>query len=102
MMSPERMELYQDLYRARWNEQNKIDRDKNSALRAPYHNHHNRAKHIANGKLGGAPMLKLTKEAETIDRMLKKDMTVKDVAEILRMSVKDANHIVKRFKLPRE
>tara|TARA_R110001632_G_scaffold140313_1_gene256317 strand:+ start:475 stop:780 length:306 start_codon:yes stop_codon:yes gene_type:complete len=101
-MSTKRMELYQDLYRARWDEQNKIDRDKSPSLRPPHHNHYNRAKHIANGKLGGAPMLKLTKEAETIDRMLKKGMTVKDVAEILSMSVKDASNIVKRFRLPRK
>jgi hypothetical protein len=46
-------------------------------------------------------MLTLTKEAETIDRMLNKDATVKEIAAILNMSIKDTNNIVRRFKLPR-
>ena len=57
--------------------------------------------HISNGRLGGAPLLTLSKEAETIDRMLNKDMTVGEIAGLLDMTTKEANYIVKRFKLPR-
>tara|TARA_B110000285_G_scaffold226554_2_gene286515 strand:+ start:546 stop:860 length:315 start_codon:yes stop_codon:yes gene_type:complete len=95
------IEKYQDLYLSAWNELNKVDRTKHPSLRGPQHNHHNRATHVRNGRLGGAPMLTLTKEAETIDRMLNKDATVKEIAAILNMSIKDTNNIVRRFKLPR-
>jgi|TARA_B110000977_G_scaffold10371_1_gene13519 hypothetical protein len=95
------IEKYQDLYLSAWNELNKVDRTKHPSLRGPQHNHHNRATHVSNGRLGGAPMLTLTKEAETIDRMLNKDATVKEIAAILNMSIKDTNNIVRRFKLPR-
>ena len=89
MISQERMELYQDLYKDAWDKQNEIDRSKNSSLRVPQRNHQNRATHIANGKLGGAPLLKLSKEAETINRMLG-------------MTDKETQYLVKRFKLPRK
>ena len=46
-------------------------------------------------------MLTLTKEAETIDRMLNKDMTVGEIAGLLGITTKEANNIVRRFKLPR-
>ena len=95
------IEKYQDLYLSAWNELNKVDRTKHPSLRGPQHNHHNRSTHVSNGRLGGAPMLTLTKEAETIDRMLNKDATVKEIAAILNMSIKDTNNIVRRFKLPR-
>jgi len=95
------IEKYQDLYLSAWNELNKVDRTKHPSLRGPQHNHHNRNMHISNGRLGGAPLLTLSKEAETIDRMLNKDMTVGEIAGLLDMTTKEANHIVKRFKLPR-
>ena len=102
MISQERMIIYQDLYKAAWDKQNEIDRSKNSSLRGPQRNYHNRATHIANGKLGGAPLLKLSKEAETINRMLQKEMTIREISGLLGMTVKETQHMVKRFKLPRK
>tara|TARA_R110001606_G_scaffold337157_1_gene485155 strand:- start:255 stop:560 length:306 start_codon:yes stop_codon:yes gene_type:complete len=101
MISQEKIQKYQNLYKDAWDKQNEIDRAKHPSLRGPQHKHHNREKQIANGRLGGAPLMTLSKEAETIDRMLNKDMTVGEIAELLGMTTKEANYIVKRFKLPR-
>jgi len=102
MISQEKVVLYQDLYKAAWDKQNGIDRGKSSKIKGPQRNYHNREIHIANGKLGGAPRLKLSQEGGTIDRMLKKDILIPDIALMLGKKVKDIVQIVNRFKLPRK
>jgi hypothetical protein len=97
-----KMERYEDAYKDAWEEQVKIDRTLQPTLRKPYYNHHNRAQHVANGKLGGAPRLQLTKEAEVFNRMLANGMSQEEITHIMGVDPKHVDHVVKRFRLPRK
>tara|TARA_R110000796_G_scaffold67066_1_gene154014 strand:+ start:611 stop:916 length:306 start_codon:yes stop_codon:yes gene_type:complete len=93
---------YQDRYKTAWDKQNIKDRALNSKLRAPQVNHHNRETHAENGRKGGAPILKLSKEAETINRMLNKKLSPKAISDILGKQMYETTNIIKRYRLPRE
>lgn len=67
----------------------------------------NGAKSKENGKLGGRPRkepvnnLPLTKDAEVLNRMLQRKMTVTDAADIMGVSKKWAFNMKKKYDLPR-
>ena len=101
MTTQTKMERYEDAYKDAWGKQVEIDRAKQLVLRKPYHNHHNRAVHAANGRKGGAPRLQLTKEGEVFNRMLANGMSEEEITHIMGVDPKHVGHVVKRFKLPR-
>lgn len=95
---------YEELYRKVWEAQTKKDRADNPQLasRATHKNCTNKI----NGQMGGRPKneasnLKLTKEAEMVNRMLKRSMTLKAIAEIMGISPKKASTIKRKYDLPR-
>jgi len=104
-----KMERYEDLYREAMLEQLKIDAEKNPLARGPN-------KHFASGmmgakfgKLGGqskaatdlsdAP---LTKTATIVNRLLKKRMTQRSIAEILGIAASTVSNIKQQYNLPRK
>ena len=52
-------------------------------------------------RLEEANRLELTKEAEMVNRMLKRNMTLKSIAEIMGVSPKSASNIKRKYDLPR-
>jgi DNA-binding CsgD family transcriptional regulator len=95
---------YEELYRQVWEKQNKKDKEDNPRLlsRATHRNTANKV----NGQMGGRPKkeanrLELTKEAEMVNRMLKRNMTLKSIAEIMGVSPKSASNIKRKYDLPR-
>jgi DNA-directed RNA polymerase specialized sigma subunit len=54
------------------------------------------------GKMGGAPKLELSENAKVINRMLKKNMTVAEISEILGKSHQAVTQVKNRYGLPRK
>lgn len=95
---------YEELYREVWEKQTKKDKEDNPRVlsRVTHKNCTNRL----NGQMGGRPKkeankLVLTKDAEMVDRMLKRSMTLKSIAEIMGISPKTASNIKRKYDLPR-
>ena len=89
---------YSDIYRERWIRQNKIDRAMNSRLRAPHNANVNTAQY---GKLGGAPKLELSKKAQMVNKLMLKNMTVAEIADIVGTTHQSVSQIRNRYGLPR-
>jgi len=104
-----KMERYEDLYREAMLKQLKIDAEKNPLARGPN-------KHFASGmmgarfgKLGGqskaaadlydAP---LSGTAKIVNRLLKKRMIQRDIAEILGVAASTVSNIKQQYNLPRK
>jgi hypothetical protein len=104
-------QIFEDRYRAAWIAQNRIDCKINKEVLDP-DAPPPRSKHVSdainkkNGKLGGRPRVgvtaKMTATAETVNRMLKKGMSVEDVAEVLNKPAIRVQDMVYRYGLPRE
>ena len=98
---PHRKE-YEVVYREYWLAQNKKDRLDNPRFNgskepnAPMVNMFQ-----VNGKMGGRP-LKLTKDAEKLDKLLSKGMTLKDATFIMDMTMQALSQIKSKYKLPRK
>ena len=102
-------ERYEDLYREAMLKHLKIDAEKNPLARGPN-------KHFASGmmgakfgKLGGQSKVAadlsdapLTKTAKVVNRMLKKRMTQKSIAEILGIAANTVSNIKLQYNLPRK
>tara|TARA_R110001583_G_scaffold30412_2_gene105137 strand:- start:564 stop:884 length:321 start_codon:yes stop_codon:yes gene_type:complete len=103
---PHRKE-YEPLYRECWLKQIKQDKTDNPRLETRNRYMENGAKSKENGKLGGRPRkepvnnLPLTKDAEVLNRMLQRKMTVTDAADIMGKSKKWAFNMKKKYDLPR-
>ena len=95
-----RREKVEDWYREQWLKQLKIDRVGNPMAREPTPQHKNGQRTGKFGKMGGRP-LKLTKQAEIINRMLKQRMLMRDIADILGVTMALVSETKKRFDLPR-
>ena len=90
-----RRERFEDLYRKRWLEQLKIDRVGNPMAREPTPQQKNGQRTGKFGKMGGRK-LKLTKQAEIINQML-----MRDIADILGVTMAVVSEIKHKFDLPR-
>ena len=95
-----RREKYEDQYRKLWLEQLKIDRVGNPMAREPTPQQKNGQKTGKFGKMGGR-RLKLTKQAEVINQMLKKRLPMRDIADILNITMELVVATRDRFDLPR-
>jgi len=95
-----RREKYEDLYREMWLKQLKIDRVGNPMAREPTPQQKNGARTGKFGKMGGRK-LKLTKQAEVINQMLKKRLPMRDIADILGVTMALVSETKQRFDLPR-
>ena len=93
--------VYEELYKERWEKQNIIDKAINPKLELA----HKRAKrddlNKINGKLGGRPKMPLSQEAEMLDKLLKKELSLNDAADIMSITVDKLRGIKKRYRLPR-
>jgi len=84
-----RMENYEELYRMRWESQTKKDKIINPKLETK------------NGaKIKPAPK-KLTKDAEMLNKLLKKELSLKDASDIMSLSLNSLRQIKLIYKLPR-
>ena len=104
-------EAYEELYRAAWLKQNKIDREVNKKLQAPAIDYQQAR---ANGLKGGRPSqradvkppryitIKLSPKAKVVNRMLHKGMKVREIGEILGISHQAVSHMKKNYGLPRK
>jgi DNA-binding NarL/FixJ family response regulator len=104
-------EAYEELYRAAWLKQNKIDREVNKKLQAPEVNYQQARE---NGLKGGRPSqradvqaprditIKLSPKAKVVNRMLNKGMKLREVGEILGISHQAVSHIKQQYGLPRK
>ena len=95
-----RREKYEDLYRKLWLEQLKIDRVGNPMAREPTPQQKNGQRTGKFGKMGGRK-LKLTKQAEIINQMMRKRFTMRDIADILNITPALVAAAKDRFDLPR-
>ena len=96
---------YEELYRQAWEQQVKKDRKENPRL--VYNTRYiNNTVNRENGAKGGRPKkgenkLKLTKDAEVLNRMLQRKTTLGDAAEIMGISRKWASTLKNKYDLPR-
>ena len=96
------MEKYQDLYRQAWEAQTKKDVETNPKLAGMVNNKsskkqiNDRLKARQNGKTGGRPKLALSKDAEMLNKLLKKES-----ADIMGLTMQSLSQIKSRYNLPR-
>ena len=106
-------QIFEDRYREAWIAQNRIDCKTNKEVLDPdapeprvRPRQETSETGKKNGKLGGRPRVgvtaKMTATAETVNRMLKKGMSVEDVAEVLNKPAIRVQDMVYRYGLPRE
>ena len=95
-----RREKYEDLYREMWLKQLKIDRVGNPMAREPTPQQKNGSRTGKFGKMGGRK-LKLTRDAEIINRMLKQGMMMQEIADIMGTTMALVAAAKERFDLPR-
>ena len=96
-----RMDKYQEIYKRAWEKQNKLDHALNPRL-MPSPQQRNGQNAGKFGKMGGAPKLELSENAKVINRMLKKNMTVAEISEILGKSHQAVTQVKNRYGLPRK
>ena len=99
-MTTGKQALFEDWYREQWLKQLKIDRVGNPMAREPTPQQKNGQKTGKFGKMGGRK-LKLTKQAEIINRMLKQRLLMRDIADILGVTMALVSETKHRFDLPR-
>lgn len=95
-----RRERFEDYYRSLWLKQLKIDSVGNPLAREPTPQQKNGQRTGKFGKMGGR-RLKLTKQAEVINQMLKKRLPMRDIADILNITMELVVATKDRFDLPR-
>lgn len=98
---PHRKE-YESLYREYWlaqNKQDKVDNPRFNGSKEPNAPTANMSQ--VNGKMGGRP-LKLTKDAEKLDKLLTNGITLKDATFIMDMTMQALSQIKSKYKLPRK
>ena len=95
-----RREKFEDRYRELWLAQLKIDRVGNPMAREPTPQQKNGQRTGKFGKMGGRK-LKLTKQAEIINQMLKKRFPMRDIADILGVTMAVVSETKHKFDLPR-
>ena len=95
---------YEELYKQCWEQQTKKDMAANPKLRemTGSYNARNGRKGASYGEKGGRPKLELTEKAKMVDRMLKLNMSIQNISEVLQVSDKSVIQIKSRYNLPRE
>ena len=95
---------YEELYKQCWQDQTKKDMVTNPKLRemSGSHNAKNGRANGVHGAKGGRPKLELTEKAKMVDRMLKLNMSIQNISEVLQVSDKSVIQIKSRYNLPRE
>ena len=91
-------EAYEELYREAWVAQNKKDREDNPKL-GPNTMYRDSKPAQENAKKGGRPKA-LTERAKIINRMLQKDMTLREIADILGITNQAVMQTKHRYGLP--
>lgn len=99
-MTTGKQALFEDWYREQWLKQLKIDRVGNPMAREPTPQQKNGQRTGKFGKMGGRK-LKLTKQAEIINRMLKQRLLMRDIADILGVTITLVSETKHKFDLPR-
>jgi hypothetical protein len=98
---PHRKE-YEPLYREYWlsqNKQDKVDNPRFNGSKEPNAPTVNMSQ--VNGKMGGRP-LKLTKDAEKLNKLLSNGLSLKDATFIMDMTMQALSQIKSKYKLPRK
>ncbi len=98
---PHRKE-YEVVYREYWLVQNKQDMADNPRFNGSKEPNVPMVNMFqVNGKMGGRP-LKLTKEAEKLNKLLSNGLTLKDATFIMDMTMQALSQIKAKYKLPRK
>jgi len=96
-MTEEQRIKYENRYKELWLKQMVIDRKGNPMAReAP--GHYNNGK---NGNTGGRKKMKLSIQADIVNRLLNKRMLLREIADILGVSQQAVSDMKKRYGLPR-
>ena len=96
-----RRERFEDYYRSLWLKQLKIDSVGNPLAREPTPQQKNGQRTGKFGSMGGRKKLKLSKQAEIINRMMKQRMLMRDIADILGVTQQAVSQVKLRYGLPR-
>ncbi len=99
-MTTGKQALFEDWYREQWLKQLKIDRVGNPMAREPTPQQKNGQRTGKFGKMGGRK-LKLTKQAEIINRMIRQRIPMRDIADILGVTMALVSATKHKFDLPR-
>ena len=93
---------YEDLYRAKWLEQNVKDEAANPRWNGGMSNSARNGfkKHPSVNK-GGRPKLTLSKDAVMLNKLLQRELSLTDAADIMGLTVKSLRQIKSRYGLPR-
>jgi FixJ family two-component response regulator len=95
-MTTGKQALFEDWYREQWLKQNKIDAVHNPMARpAP-------PRSRKGEDTGTRSKIKLSKQAEVVNRMLLQDMLGRQIGELLGISQQAVSEIKKRYGLPRK
>ena len=93
-MTTGKQAVFEDYYRGLWLRQMVIDKKGNPMAReAPGHH--------KNGKNFGRNKMKLSKQADIVNRLLNKRMLLREIADILGVSQQAVSDMKKRYGLPR-
>ncbi len=92
-------EAYEELYREAWIAQNKKDREDNPKL-TPNVMYRDPKQAQENAKKGGRPKV-MSDKAKMINRMLEKEMTLREIADILGVTHQAVMQVKHRYGLPR-
>ena len=92
-------EAYEELYREAWIAQNKKDREDNPKL-GPNTMYRDPKQAQENALKGGRPKA-LSDKAKMINRMLEKEMTLREIADILGVTPQAVMQVKHRYGLPR-
>jgi hypothetical protein len=93
---------YEDLYRTKWLEQNIKDEAANPRWNGGMSNSARNGfkKHPSVNK-GGRPKLTLSKDAVMLNKLLQRELSLNDAADIMGLTVKSLRQIKSRYGLPR-
>jgi len=90
-----KMQKYEDLYKRAWLAQ--IEEDKKN----PRFTGAIVKKEKPSSNKGEGP-IKMTKQAQILNRLLKKGLSLKDAGDIIGLSINSVSQIKSRYKLPRD
>ena len=93
---------YEDLYRQAWLAQNIKDKVVNPRWNGGVSNSAlNGFKKYTSGNKGGRPKLSLSKDAAMLNKLLQREMSLNDAADIMGLTIKSLRQIKSRYNLPR-
>ena len=98
---PHRKE-YEVVYREYWLVQNKQDMADNPRFNGSKEPNVPMVNMFqVNGKMGGRPKLSLSKDAAMLNKLLQREMSLNDAADIMGLTIKSLRQIKSRYGLPR-